>query len=203
MSTLFEDLLTSALGPGWTETDTGNLAYRIAGGRFWFDGGLGTPVWGNPGLRRTTDLSRSTLGAYGVLVRTTNSGGEGAGIALSPTTNPASPVSAGAGLSFVYPTWYAKSGNIQPPSSARARSIDHLVAIIPRPGGGYFGLLSGGTFGTFPTARLVSVEESGADASLYPLLWGKNARFSVDYARALHTDELTGSAAIYTTASVS
>ncbi len=200
MTTLFEDTFAGALGAGWTETDTGNVAAWTAGGRFQFDGGLATPVWGDPGLRRTTALARSTLGAYGVLVRTTNSGGEGAGIALSPTTNPASPQGAGSGLAFVYPEFTTKAGTSQPPTAARARSIDHLAAIIPRPGGGYFGLLSGGQFGTFPTARLVSVEDSGADTWLYPLLWGKSAVFHVDYARALHTDELTGAAAIYTTA---
>jgi len=89
MTVLLNSPFTTDLEPTvWTEVDAGAKLAWTAGGRAWFE--LGSGTWGDPGLRLTTALSRSTFGAYACLVRTTNLGGNGPGIGLSPITNPGS-----------------------------------------------------------------------------------------------------------------
>ena len=64
MTVTFEDLFSSAISGSWTTTDT-TSKFSVTGGRLYVNGGLGTPAWGNPGLRYPASgtVTRSTLGA--------------------------------------------------------------------------------------------------------------------------------------------
>ncbi len=198
MTILLNEQFSSGVSADWVETDTENKLSTASGGRIFVVGGKTVPVWADPGIRTAVTYARATLGAYGVLVRLTNLGGSGPGVGLTPTLTAINPADNGAGVSFVYPELDTK-GAAHSPLLPRARSVDHLFVVIPRPSGGYYNLACGGGFGTFPTARLLYPEDAGTDANLYGVLWTKEGRWYADYAKILHTDELTGAASIYAT----
>ncbi len=198
MSILLDEQFTSGVSADWVETDTENKLTAASGGRIFVVSGKTVWAWGNPGLRTAVTYARATLGAYATLVRLTNLGNSGPGMGLRPTLTATNPDTDGAGVSFIYPEVSTKGG-AHTPLLPRARSVDHLFIVIPRPGGGYLNLACGGGFGTFPTARLLYPEDQGTDANLYGVLSNEGGRWYADYAKILHTDELTGAAAIYAT----
>ena len=194
MPTIFEDTFASVVSANWAKTDTGaNLS--VVGGRLFADGGLGSPAWGDPGLRYppATTLARSTLGGFGAVVRLTNSGGNGPALALSPTAAPGVPSGAGGGVHFGYPDLWVSGVRVNP-GLVGLRSVDYFLGTIPRPGGGYLVVaaqgMSGGGYAVFPQATLLWVEDAGDDANLYALLWGRDSVWLADHARVLDDAEL-------------
>jgi hypothetical protein len=167
----FTTLGTVPFGGDWTVTDTGSHLSTVSG-RLLFDGGIASPTWGDPGLVSAVGLARGTLGAFSVLVRLTNSSDDGPQISLSPSnTDPGATGSSA--ITFDYPDLLAGwKANVD-----RARSIDYLLTVVPRPEGGFWRFISGGEFGTFPTATLVGVSETETDATLYAHIANRNSVF--------------------------
>jgi hypothetical protein len=179
----FRDLFTSSINGAWSVTDTGSNLSVVAG-RALFDGGLGSPVWGNPGLVYGP-LNRSTLGAFTALIRLTNNSDDGPRVALSPSSTNSSATGA-SHLTFDYPDTF---GGWQT-NRQRGRAADYLFTIVPRPGGGFWRFLSGGEYGDFVDATLVGISDTETDATLYAHLANNNSVFHVDNATVLDTGSL-------------
>jgi hypothetical protein len=179
----FRDTFTSAISGSWTRTDTGSHLSVVAG-RALFDGGLGSPAWGNPGLVYGP-LTRANVGAFTALIRLTNNSDDGPRVALSPSSTDAAAAGASS-LTFDYPDTLAGWTT----NRARGRAIDYLFTVVPRAGGGFWRFLSGGEYGDFVDATLVGISDTEADATLYAHLANRNSVFHVDNATVLDTGSL-------------
>lgn len=128
----------------------------------------GTGSWNDPVLVATLDAA--TFGAVGAIVRITGASSAGPALTLHSSATP-DPTSAGMGLHFETPRWSpgGKSSSVSvSKSGTRVRSIDYLIAIIRRASGGAWVAISGGIYGTFPTATIVAAYDSDAiGASAY------------------------------------
>ena len=199
MPVLDADDFTSAVAAFWTATDTESKDSIVAG-RLYVDSGKASPAWLDPGLRRTSTLTRSTLGGFAAVLRMTNLGGDGPGLGLQPVTNPANPSSNGSGLVFDYPDLVVFKDAATParvnPNGLRLRAIDYVFTVLARATSGYLVAVSvpvgsaGGPYPNFPQARLLWVEDSGSDANLYAHLANHSGRYHVDRAAILDSAEL-------------
>jgi len=183
MATISEYTFASGIPAGLTETDTGGDLSAPVNGRALYDGGTGS--WGDPALRRTTALTRSGVGAVLADVRLTNSGGFGPLLSLDAATTPTT--TAGQALYFDDFTFRVLNGLDATPLGVGRRSIDYRLVVVPRAGGGFFHLVTGGATATNPAARLLWVEDAGTEASPYLHLAGRSAVFSLSRLRAHDT----------------
>lgn len=182
----------------WTEVDTENkLTVRDSHGEIQF-GAKATPAYGDPALYSVNAFSRVAGRALFSVNRTSLGTSEGPVIHFSPSTFPASPrttgygtfVDTGAGGSYNTRTKIVVPGATIDYKQTRAYSNDYLTATVLRSTGSYH-LVSGGAFGTFPTATLVWVNSSGTDDSLYV---GLNAKDGVtEWMSSVRVTDLTGS----------
>jgi hypothetical protein len=185
----FRDDFTGAISPTWTETDTDGLigvehdrlAFTEGGGANWTDNRLTIP-----------DLPRADLGAFVALARLTNVGSVGGGVRVSLSPSSTDPGASGAGSVHTdkqgadHQLW-ALGAKVSRRSN---RSIDYLCAVVPRDGGGFLTVVSGGVYGAFPEATLVNVSDTEADATLHAHLATKQYRTQVDFAALLEPADL-------------
>lgn len=138
-------------------------------------------------------FDRSALGGFSALVRATNYSQTNGGFRVSLSPSATDPADAAAGDIH---TDNQGSGNYQLFATDErvnvptTHSIDYLYSIVPRAGGGFFCLVSGGEYGAFPEATLVNVTSSEVDALLWLHLASKQARFHADFVRAFGTAAL-------------
>ena len=166
----------------WVETDTAGLLTPGVKRALFIQDPSQPDVLGNPGLY-LDDVGRSGLGGFYALVRLTNHSNYGPLVSVSPSAT--DEVAAGsAGIAYDYPDFWAGAGGSfrkVEGSSELPRSIDYLFVVVPRAGGGYFVLVSGGSFGDFPTATLLEATDSGTDAIVRGHLAGRSSTFYADY----------------------
>jgi hypothetical protein len=199
MAIINADDFTAAVAGFWTNTDTESKDSIVAN-RLYVDSGKASPAWGDPGLRTTATLTRGTLGGFSAIVRLTNLGGDGPGIGLQPVTNPVDPSAGGSGLVFDYPDLKVFKDASFPttlnPDGRRLRSIDYVFTVLVRATSGYLVAVSvpvgssGGPYPVFPLAKLLWVEDTGSDASLYAHLSNHSGRYHVDRAVIYDSAEL-------------
>lgn len=195
MPVIFRDDFTSTISANWAKTDT-TAKLSAAGGYLVVAGGLGSPVWTDPKLRypNATTLSRATLGGMAVLARFSNNGGQGPAVAFHPTAAVTTPNTAG--VVFNYPDLYAFGVQVSP-LGTRMRSIDYLLTLIPRAGGGFWAFASvpnqsgSPQYATWPNGTLLYMTDTTADANIYAHLANHSAFWYADYATILDSAELT------------
>ncbi len=162
-------------------------------------GARSSPGYGDPSLYSTSTYSRVAGRTLVSVLKSSLGFGDGGPVIHFSTTNSTStPTTSGYGtyidgangsqqyIKAVVPGAGISYGDS---ISYRAYSNDYLTATILRPTGSYH-LISGGTFGTYPTATLFWVNETGTDDSLYV---GINNKTSNDKISSVRVVDLTGS----------
>jgi hypothetical protein len=183
---LLDDQFASGTAPDgsiWTETDTGTvMSVDATNSRLLVSGGDGTNY--DPAVWSVSSFSRAAVGALSALVRITGAGGNGPWVGMHPSsTAPTDPHTLGFGLSHVYPNLRGPNSTAILQDGKRMRSIDYAMVVVPRVGGGNWYFLSGGRFGTWPTATLVWADEASAPDPFYMGMSGKSGAWRVDHAR--------------------
>lgn len=189
MALLLAEEFGGSLSGSLLVSDSGSKIGAPIGGRRRFSGGLGSPVWGDPGFRYGT-VTRSTLGPVTALVRLTNQPGSGPALVIQDSAT----LDVNNGIRVLELNYEIRAG-IATPGATRRRSIDYLLTAIPRVGGGYFLMLSGGAYGVFPVATLVDVTAAGNGASVYVFLAGHSATWDADWLHIHDSADLPSSMA--------
>lgn len=175
MGLLLTEDFSGSLSSSLTVTDTGAVIASPSNGKRRIAGGLGSPVWGNPGFRYGP-TARSGLGPVTALVRLTNFPGDGPALVIQDTTT----LDVTNGIRVVAQDYEVLAG-VDVPGGKRRRSITYMLVAVPRPGGGSFLLLSGGAYGTWPVATLVEVTRAPAGTNSYIYLAGHSATWFADW----------------------
>ncbi len=147
---------------------TSSLALRQVGR---LNIGTGSAVWNDPALSYVASWARGTIGALTAILRlggTSNT----VGPYLNAAQFPAAPGTNGHGLYYLYSDnqWeaFTPSGTVRLWKYTTPRqNIDYMLVVVPRPGGGAYHFISGGQFGTWPTATLLYVGDVGVSTPLY------------------------------------
>ena len=163
-----EGLIDASPGPGqWSVTNSADRL-RINHGTIRAGASQG---WGDPALWTSSPVPADDLGAFVAVVRIEGAT-QGTGVFLSDNPNPANPLDETDGIRMTTRNIYnVPSGHAYgPPGTVPEtanRSVDHLISVIPRPGGGKFVLVSGGRYPQFPDAALLIVDDHGAEGELF------------------------------------
>lgn len=190
----FRDDFTGSINASWTETDSqGALAASSTRAVFTRDDDV--DVWTDPALV-SLGYSRSGIGAFVALVRLTNNAsgaGKGFKLALSPSSS--NPDAAGAAtITHQYPNLHT-SRTDEFLNLNRQRSIDYTYAVVPRPSGGFWHLVSApqganSEWAEWPDASIIGVSGTATDATLYGHLAARQFDAEVDYAALVTTAAL-------------
>lgn len=188
----FRDEFPGAIRPRiWpTRVDTG-AALTPSAGRLSVEGGAGT--WGNPRLVQRPK-TRAAFGGIVGSVRIRGVSVLGPLIGYAASASPSFPTGV-AGVYFdfsgVGQHWKIATTNvIATKPGTNVRSIDHQIAVIPRPGGGNWVFVSGGVYGTWPTGTLLWVDDTEAGDPLYALLANSSGTWSADFVQILRVGQL-------------
>ena len=151
-----------------TTLDPALAAVDTVGGLSLEDGYLrltnGPGSWGNPRVSYGP-VAGASLGPLVVVVRHTNAPGM-AGIGVLPSSAAGDPTPAGIVRDFPsYPARYRTGPYVT--DRFNPFSNTYLHAVIPRPGGGFLMLVSGGLFGQWPLARIIGVTAAGLPSNAY------------------------------------
>jgi hypothetical protein len=159
-----------------------------------------TPVYGDPSLYSTSTYSRVPGRAILSILRSSLGFSDGGPVIhFSPTNSTTTPRTVGYGTiidgagsnhQYVQAVTPGKTFSYTASVPFRAYSNDYLTATVLRPTGSYH-LVSGGTFGTLPTATLFWVNNTGTDASLYAGINNKSS--SGDGVSSVRVVDLPGS----------
>lgn len=149
---------TATPGPGsGTIIDSGgNLSIDTAQSRLIVAGGSGT--WDDPS--DWYPLDGATFGAVVTIIRITGVGDDGPALILHSAANVA-PTAAGMGVWFDFPQFAPDTATeyISKPAT-RVRSIDYMLIVVKRAGGGAIALLCGGIYGAFPNGTPAWIYDS-------------------------------------------
>ena len=163
--------------------------------------GDGTGGYNDPALWSAAQV-RADVGALSAVLRPTGTAGGSNDIAgmllIDPSNAPANPLLTSMGLYQWTPRWRIPQLGTSVPNGAttRLRCIDYLGAVIPRPSGGAWVAVSGGIYGTFPSATLLWVYDTGSDDPIYVSLQNHIGAAYYDLWTVLKASKL---AAAYTT----
>lgn len=164
---LFQDTFTGSIGSGWTETDSANHLF-VSNNRLFSDAGV---AWNDPALWRTSTIARTSLGAFSVIYFPRGAAQVGPAVVIASATNPAnsnaSTIHGVTGDTRDWKTIGTNGGAVITKSTARLRSIDHVVIVVVRPTQGYLVLVSGGVYGEYPNGEILWVDPNGTEANLY------------------------------------
>jgi hypothetical protein len=175
-------------GPGeWVVTDTNDRVDIIAasGGRLRMSGVV---AWNDPALWTFDSLASADVGAIFAVIRVHGWSGRHA-LFVADSQAPSNPqnVSAGAILSNTHlhaPRVYESDGTTRANvglANTHMRAIDYGVCVIPRDGGGFWTMISGGAYGTFPNARRVWIGSRDAWNDLWVGLTGDGDNTTINY----------------------
>jgi hypothetical protein len=190
-SVLRDDFVGSIQPRIWpTRTDVGgNLS--VSAGRLAVAGGTGT--WADTALVQRS-VARASFGGIVASVRISGSSGTGLLAGYAASAAPSYPTGvAGAYFdsSSGVPSWkVGAAAQLVTKPSTRVRAIDYQIAAIPRVGGGYWLLLSGGVYGAWPTGTLVWVDDTEAADPVYPLLANKSGALLSDFYQVLRPGQV-------------
>jgi hypothetical protein len=152
--------------------------------------------WNDPGLWTESAIPRSELGALTAVMRV-EGGTHGAGLFLSGERAPSNPFFNSHGLCITTAELLVANSDvlIRPPgplTEASNRSVDHLLTVVPREGGGTFLAASGGNFREYPEASLLWIGPDGLeDSELYAgIASAPDTIVSIDDIRVVPIDEL-------------
>lgn len=213
----------------WDVVDTESKLDQLQG-YLRLKGGKASAAYNDPAMYAKTSFSRQVGRAFVNILRSSVSGAEGPVMHFATSAFPTTPNQNGYGISIdstgaeaplsrfnIVIPGSKVSYSFNPPSNAydptTAKSIDYLTTTILRSTGSYH-LVSGGTFGTFPNATLLWVNNEGSDATLTPGINNKNTQawmmeskvldltgdFADDWGLATAADSFNRSGNINTTA---